>query len=715
MSYFDSDAQDMLEVYLMETAQLLGQMSAVLLEAERKNSFLEEEIHTVFRVMHTIKSSSAMMGLLGLSSMAHKLEDLFSWFREQHRQIDDVEPELFDLLFAASDLVESELERMEEEDYIPADTKELEAKAQEYLQELCRTAGGDGRTEGKNAGAGTESIIGEKQVSGERQISGISDDTAGTQTESGNKEEKTADSGQEEELPELFAGKIGTIVRVRLEKGCRMENIRAFMLVRQIGPLCSRVETCPEGLEKNGQASEFIAEHGVFLCIESENPDQVLETLKKGLFVRDCEVIEIRVPKQEEESVSEKTAPVSREARDAEFLSVRTERLDILQNLAGEMLIQMLVLDDELERNGLKEVKEGTSHQISRLISEVERTVMQMRLVPIERIVPKLRRILRDMCRDQKKEAELIVNCGDIEADKNVTDCASEALLHLLRNAVDHGIELPSEREAAGKSRKGKITFTAENMTGEILISLSDDGKGIETDKIRDRAKEKGLLTRPEEEYDKSEILDFILRPGFSTNEEVTEYSGRGVGLDVVKNIVEESGGHLYIDTESGRGTTFTMSVPMTLSTIECIRFRVGEYRFSLPARHVFQFLDYWENVKNVRKINGRDYILYDDRMVPMIDLRKFYRLGGEIPLNALLVYIKGTEREGCILIDSMYEQKRIVIKPFPALFGPGFRRMTGMNGCSIMGNGSICASLDTEILIRKYEREGGFGYGSGR
>ena len=369
-------------------------------------------------------------------------------------------------------------------------------------------------------------------------------------------------------------------------------------------------------------------------------------------------------------------------------------------------MLHMLTLDTELEKYGLDDIKEGTAHQISRLISEMERTVMEMRLVPVNKIVPRLRRILRDICRDQKKEADLIIHCEDLEADKSVVEYASEALIHIIRNAVDHGIETPQEREAAGKSRKGRVVFSAESTAGELRLSLSDDGTGIDEKRIRERARERGLFTRPEEEYDSQEIQELILCPGFTTNEQVTEYSGRGVGLDVVKTILEGVGGNLYIHSRPGEGTTFTIVVPLSLATMECIRFKVGNYRFSMPARHVFRFMD-WEKSRDSREtINGKDYILFEDRMIPFIDLRRFYHLDGETPENAIVVYMKGNEKEGCILVDSMYEQKRIVVKQLPPLFGLDFRKKTGISGCSIMGNGKICAALDTDILISRYERE---------
>ena len=674
MGYFESDALEMLEVYLLETRQLNGQLSEILLEAERAGRFNESSIHSIFRVMHTIKSSSAMMDINGLSSLAHKLEDLFSYYRENMDKLEHPEPDLFDLLFAASDFIAQELEQMNREDYAPGDTSVLEQMTDDFLGHVSRE-------EEKDSGKGGK-----------------------TQGEEEGKEELPV-------IPELFVSKSGTVVNVTLEEGCRMENIRAFMLVRSITGLCTLVETYPENLEKQGESAQYIEGHGVFIRFESGDKEKVLETLRKGLFVAQCRVLADSQP-QDTAAAAQKAAPEreNTDSREGEFMEVRTERLDYLQNLASELLLQMQVLENELKRNGMEDLESGLGHQISLLAGQIERSVMEMRLVPVSRIVPKLKRALRDICRDQKKEADLVVRCSDVEADKSVVDYVSEALLHIVRNAVDHGIESPEERLAAGKDRRGRIVFSADNVAGELRMTISDDGKGIDEERVRERARQKGLFAGSDDEYDSRKIREFILSPGFSTNETVTEYSGRGVGLDVVKNIMEDVGGNLSIHSTIGQGSAFSISVPLNLASIECVRFRVGQYRFSIPARHVYHFLEYESLGGQIREINGRDYILYEDRMVPLINLRRFYSLEGEIPERAILVYVKGAEKEGCFLIDSIYEQKRIVVKNLPALLGAGFRSRTGICGCSIMGSGRICAALDTEIIISRYEKEGRYG-----
>ena len=482
MGYFESDALEMLEVYLLETRQLNGQLSEILLEAERAGRFNESSIHSIFRVMHTIKSSSAMMDINGLSSLAHKLEDLFSYYRENMDKLEHPEPHLFDLLFAASDFIAQELEQMNREDYAPGDTSVLEQMTDDFLGHVSRE-------EEKDSGKGGK-----------------------TQGEEEGKVELPV-------IPELFVSKSGTVVNVTLEEGCRMENIRAFMLVRSITGLCTLVETYPENLEKQGESAQYIEGHGVFIRFESGDKEKVLETLRKGLFVAQCRVLADSQP-QDTAAAAQKTAPEreNTDSREGEFMEVRTERLDYLQNLASELLLQMQVLENELKRNGMEDLESGLGHQISLLVGQIERSVMEMRLVPVSRIVPKLKRALRDICRDQKKEADLVVRCSDVEADKSVVDYVSEALLHILRNAVDHGIESPEERLAAGKDRRGKITFSADNVAGELRMTISDDGKGIDEERVRERARQKGLFASADEEYDPQKIREFILYPGFSSS-----------------------------------------------------------------------------------------------------------------------------------------------------------------------------------------------------
>lgn len=665
MGYFDSDSQEMLEVYLLETKQLLEQFNGAVMRAENSDFFSAEEINSIFRVMHTMKSSSAMMGLEEMSSMTHRLEDLFAYYRDQYGSIKHADRSLFDLLYRISDFIADELDEMIKEDYHPGPAGELEKCIEKYLEQI------------------------EPEDKEEKQ-----------------KQEEQDQSAKEDVIPGAFSGKCGVVVRVFLESGCRMENVRAFMIVRQLTKLCSEVETYPENLDKSQDTAAYISEHGFFLRFVSEDKETVLDTIKRGLFVVDCQVLSERKAVAEPKNHYEPAGGTV----ETEFLQVRMDRLDRLQNVASELLISAQSLDSVLEQHGLTEIREGAFHHIGRLINEIEKMVMEMRMVPVNRIVPRLQRVIRDICKNQDKEVEFTTACEGIEADKSVVEYLAEALQHILRNAVDHGIETLQVREEQGKPRKGNITFSAENRGGELCIMVSDDGKGIDEASVLRHAEEKNLLTKPAEAYTSQEILEMVMLPGFTTKEAVTEYSGRGVGLDVVKKVLEDAGGHLYVSSVSGKGTTFTITVPLSLATIECARFRIGDSCFSIPARTVFRYLEYAQKRNHIRVQNGKDYVLYEDTMIPLIDLRKFFGMEGETSDQAILIYVRCGDKEGCILADTMHTQKRIVVNALPALFGIDFRANTAISGFSLMGNGTICSALDVESLITVYERKGAYG-----
>lgn len=270
---------------------------------------------------------------------------------------------------------------------------------------------------------------------------------------------------------------------------------------------------------------------------------------------------------------------------------MKVERLDELQNLTGEL---MIAAQAAAAHNGGKSVKdENTGRQLERLLKDLEELVISIRMVPFSGVVPQINRIVRDMSRKEGKEISFSVTGQEVEVDKKIADNILEPLLHLIRNAIDHGIETPSERETAGKNRTGRICLNFENTGGEIQISVEDDGCGIDTDKVLQKARDKKLFTGNEDEYTETELLELCLLPGFSTRESANEYSGRGVGLDVVRQMVEQFGGHLHLESKKGEGSRFTLHLPLTLTIIDSIRLLAGENYFALPAHQVIQFFPY--------------------------------------------------------------------------------------------------------------------------
>ena len=297
----------MLEIYLMETRQLAGQLSELLLETEKNNVLTEGDIQNVFRIMYTIKSSSAMMGLNELASLSHAVEDLFSYYRERQAAMEEAEPGLFDLLFPVLDFIEDEMKRMTDPDYAPGEAEKLREDAAEFLRRA--NIGGQEKDQ----------------------------DNSG----------QDAEERREDQIPEGFMDQLGVVVRIRFEEGCRMENVRAFMLVRQISTRCTALETFPEGSEQSQESTAVINRRGLFIRFESEQKDDVLETLRGGLFVQQCQVLQDRIQKAED---TKKTGNRGSESHEAECLEVRSDRLDRLQNFARDMIIQMQSLESQLDQ-----------------------------------------------------------------------------------------------------------------------------------------------------------------------------------------------------------------------------------------------------------------------------------------------------------------------------------------------------------------------------
>lgn len=640
MSFFDQDALDMLEVYLNETGQLVDQLNIILLDSETNHTMSSEDIQNVFRIMHTMKSSSAMMGLSGLSATTHQMEDIFERFRKQQLPFAQLDTALYDLLFDVFDFIEHELSIMEQEDYMPSDIRQLQNRAAAFYANMTQTI-------------------------------------------------------QEEVQPVLvdmdsFTNG-GTRIRIEFEKGCRMQSVRAYMLVRQIQDLCTSLQTIPQDLD-DANSSEFIEQQGFYLSVQSDQLEDVMQKLSKGLFVDNCRILEQAKPMEAERPAEKKKT----------LQQVHTKQLDELENMSVELLENLQALSDQLLDMGIQAQDGGPLHKLELLTNRMEHTVMKMRLVPVSQMVPRLKRILRDMCQAQKKDAELIVRCPDIEADKTVVEYLMDALMHILRNAIDHGIESPQERIAAQKKEKGHVLFEASIKNGELMIVLADDGKGIDANKVLAMAKEKGLLEKPEDTYDEKEIYRFLLIPGFTTNKEVTEYSGRGVGLDVVSHILEDIDGHLYIESELGKGTRFIMTLPLSLATVDGTRFRAGEFLFALPSRYVYRFMEYQN--QTIETMDNRRYIAMDKDLLPLIDLTQAYHMHKAIGSHAVLICLKTTGHAGCILADEVLSQKRIIIKPLPFLLQGSYRRKTAINGVCLSGRGNIYASLDVDTLIENWK-----------
>ena len=386
----------------------------------------------------------------------------------------------------------------------------------------------------------------------------------------------------------------------------------------------------------------------------------------------------------------------------AAFISVDVHKMDMLMDLIGELVISESVVlqNPDLKVPGLKlDNFNKAAAQMAKISTDLQNVIMSMRMVPLTNTFQKMNRIVFDVSRKLGKDIEFEMIGEHTEVDKNIIEHISDPLMHLVRNSVDHGIETPKEREASGKTEKGKVTLWAKTESGKVLIGVQDNGKGLSREKILAKARKQGLLDpmKPDSDYSDKEVYQFITLPGFSTNEQVTEYSGRGVGMDVVVSNIQAIGGSLEIESTPGEGRIMNLKIPLTLSIIDGIVMEVGKSSFVIETGVVKEFVGMRENMV-VRNPNGEEFVMIRGEGYPILRIGEWYQLQNYKAdmENGMLVLVEVEKKTICLYVDRLVGKQEIVVKPIPDYI----KKVKGLSGCTQLGDGSIALILDATGLI---------------
>ena len=361
----------------------------------------------------------------------------------------------------------------------------------------------------------------------------------------------------------------------------------------------------------------------------------------------------------------------------------------------------MVISNPDLEGLELESFSKA-ARDLKKLTGELQDTVMSIRMVPLSGVFQKMNRIVRDMRKKLGKDVEFVMEGEDTEVDKSIVDSLQDPLMHLVRNCMDHGIEENvNDRTALGKPAKGTLKLTAQNSSGEVIITVSDDGAGIDPDKILAKARRQGVLTKPESEYTVKEIQNLILLPGFSTNEQVTEFSGRGVGMDVVKANVEKCNGTIVVDSKKGVGTTFIIKIPLTLAIIDGMEISVGDIVFTVPISTIRESFKV-EPEQILRDTDGNEMIMLRGICYPILRMHEKFGIETEVTdlKEGILLLVETDNKSMCIFADKLIGEQQVVVKPFPKYLARYDIKGEGLSGCTIMGDGSISLIIDTNTLI---------------
>ena len=384
------------------------------------------------------------------------------------------------------------------------------------------------------------------------------------------------------------------------------------------------------------------------------------------------------------------------------IISVELKKLDALLDLVGEIVINESIVTENPDLAGLELANfRKASRQLDKLTGELQDTVMDIRMLPISVVFQRMRRIVRDMGKSLGKEVNLMLVGDTTEVDKTILDALSDPIMHLVRNAMDHAIETPTERANAGKSPTGHLILSAQNSGGDIIISVSDDGKGLDKTQILNRARANCLLRKPENEYSDKEIFNLLMTPGFSTSEQVSEYSGRGVGLDVVKSNIEKVGGSIIIESKKGLGTNIILKIPLTLAIISCIEIAIGKDIYSIPINNIRESFKSTAGQLITDPLGG-EMIMLRGKAWPIVRLYDLFGVPGAVTdiADGILVLVDAGDHSVCLLADSLVGKFQVVVKPLPLYLSRFNKKRSGISGCTIMGNGNISLIVNVQEIV---------------
>ena len=379
-------------------------------------------------------------------------------------------------------------------------------------------------------------------------------------------------------------------------------------------------------------------------------------------------------------------------------IRVSSRKLDKLMNLVGELVTVQARLSQTSPNKNDPEL-DSIAEEVSRLTGELRETAMDIRMMPIGKTFSTFKRLVRDLSIELGKEVELITDGSETEMDKTVIEKLNDPLVHIIRNSIDHGIELPGERERNGKQRKGTVHLSAMHSGGQVLISIQDDGAGIDPEDLRAKALETGLIS-PDAELSEKEIISLIFTPGFTTAAKVTNVSGRGVGMDVVKRTIGALGGTVEINSRRGTGTTIMLKLPLTLAIIEGLLVKTGSEYFVLPLSAVDECVEL--TAEDITKSHGRHIANVRGQIVPYIRLREKFIVEGTAPDREQIVIIASGGQRAGFVVDSVIGEHQTVIKPLGTLF----RNIEGLSGATILGDGTVALIIDIAKLLKIFERE---------
>lgn len=689
------DMSQYVDLFLQEADEQIEILERETLKLEEDPT--SERLQVIFRAAHTLKGSSRAMGFSGMAELTHEMENVLDQLREGHLQ---VTTEIADALLQCQDDLRQMVVSIGEGNGDQADCSALVAQLQGFINGSAAPAGG-----------------------------------AEASAPAANKDEElTLCPDLVETLQQAAEQAPIRQLRVTVNAECVMKFARAYMVTGVLTEVAELLATVPsvEDLEEEKFNQQFLA-----LFQGGPSDDELLAQLK-GISEIDSLVLtpwsvdatpELTVvandePVAQEATAAAPTAPAApaapapkspaaesngnKQAASATGQTVRVDvtRLDALMNLIGELVIDRTRiaqigsdLGSKFNDPNIDALEETVSH-IARITSDLQDQIMKARMMPIETVFNRFPRVVRDLANKLGKDVKLELVGGETELDRSVIEVIGDPLLHILRNSVDHGLESPETREELGKPRQGRVLVRAYHQDNHIVIEIRDDGRGIDAEKIRKKAVEKELLTKDQaDRLTDREALQYIFSSGFSTAAEVSEVSGRGVGMDIVRSNIQRLGGLIDLETEVGKGSRFVLRLPLTLAIIRGLLTRVGEQVIVLPLGSVVETL--LVEVDSIQTVNRNEVIVLRGQTLPLVRLNDMFDIQSRedsFEDGQYVVVVGLAERRIGLAVDGLIGEKEVVIKSLSRFCGD----VPGISGATILGDGNVALIADVNGIVLK-------------
>ncbi|MPW24759.1 chemotaxis protein CheA [Alkalibaculum sp. M08DMB] len=663
------------DLFFEETDEYLQTLNDCLLQLERnpqEKSILDE----IFRAAHTLKGMAATMGYKTMTELTHSMENVLELFRSG---VSSINTDIISLIFSCLDKLSEIVEDLRIE-------KEVEYNIQDLLKKLDNVVNGN-----------SNSVVVEKEITFSVSNDEISD-TDSRVIRSANEKSYNAFN-----------------LAIRLSKTCLLKGARSYLVVNKLEQQGDILQSDPsaEKLEEGDFDDVFKL---IYLTkLQEEDVKEIIEDIAEieAVIIEKVEQDEIAITEalveevvQGKEEVSSPSELSQNKANKKEgskkeekgnvhqinqSIRVDLTRLDSFMNLVSELVIYRTRLEDLSNQYKTTEINEPLEH-VARITSELQDLVLKIRMQPVNVVFNRFPRMIRDLSQELDKEIELIIEGEETELDRTVVSELGEPLVHLMRNAADHGIESAGERLAFGKSKVGKIKLSAYQEGNKVVINVSDDGKGINPEVIRESANRKGINTRGLGERD---LVQLIFNQGFSTVKNVTNVSGRGVGMDVVKQKISSLGGSIEVNSEVDKGTTFVIKLPLTLSIIQALMVTVGQETFALPLGIIEKVVKVQQ--EEIIKSHSNEVYMYREKAIPVIRVNEKLCVESTRDNMHIILILLGEQHYG-LLVDDLIGQQEIVIKKLSGVLSD----MREYLGATILGNGDITLILDVGNLCNE-------------